>query len=47
MSQISNIKIIPWKLTQYVEDNIYINPNIKLLDEKSPDSDPSEQKENK
>ena len=45
MSQISNI--IPYKLTQYMEDNIYINPNIKLIDKKSPDFDPSEQKENK
>ena len=46
-SEISNIKIIPWKLTQYMEDNIYINPYIKLLDEKAPDFDPAEQKENK
>ncbi len=46
-SQISNIKIIPWKLTQYMEDNIYVNPYIKLLDEKAPDFDPAEQKENK
>ena len=46
-SEISNIKIIPWKLTQYMEDSIYINPYIKLLDEKAPDFDPAEQKENK
>ena len=30
-----------------MEENIYINPYIKLLDEKAPDFDPSEQKENK
>ena len=46
-SQISNIKITPWKLTQYMEENIYVNPYIKLLDEKAPDFDPAEQKENK
>ena len=38
---------MPWKLTQYMEDNIYVNLYIKLLDEKSPDFDSSEQKENK
>ena len=47
VSQISKIKIPAWKLTQYMEENIYINPYIKLLDEKAPDFDPSEQKENK
>ena len=46
-STISNIKISPWKLTQYFEDQIYTNPYIKLLDEKSPDFDPAEQKDNK
>ena len=46
-SQISNIKIIPWKLTQYMEEDIYVNPYIKLLDEKAPDFDPAEQKDNK
>ena len=46
-SNISNIKISPWKLNQYFEDQIYTNPNIKLLDEKAPDFDPAEQKDNK
>ena len=46
-STISNIKISPWKLTQYFEDQIYTNPYIKLLDEKAPDFDPAEQKDNK
>ena len=45
-SAISNIKIIPWKLSQYMEDNIYVNPYIKLLDETQPDFDPNEQKDN-
>ena len=36
-----------WKLNQYMEDNIYVNLYIKLLDEKSPDFGSSEQKENK
>lgn len=45
-SSISNIKISPWKLTQYFEDQIYTNPYIKLLDEKAPDFDPLEQKDN-
>jgi radial spoke head protein 4A len=43
----NSIKIIPWKLSQYFEDNIYVNPYIKLLDEKAPDFDPLEQKDNK
>ena len=46
-SSISTIKISPWKLTQYFEDQIYTNPYIKLLDEKAPDVDPAEQKDNK
>ena len=46
-SNISNIKISPWKLSQYFEDQIYTNPYIKLLDEKAPDFDPLEQKDNK
>ena len=41
------IEISPWKLNQYFEDQIYINPYIKLLDEKAPDFDPAEQKDNK
>ena len=44
---ISNIKISPWKISQYFEDEIYVNPYIKMLDEKAPDFDPLEQKENK
>ena len=46
-SNFSEIKISPWKLTQYFEDEIYTNPYIKLLDEKAPDFDPAEQKDNK
>ena len=46
-SQFCEIEISPWKLNQYFEDNIYINPYIKLLDEKAPDFDPAEQKDNK
>ena len=46
-SSVSDIKISPWKLTQYFEDQIYTNPYIKLLDEKAPDFDPLEQKDNK
>ena len=46
-SNISDIKIPSWKLTQYFEDQIYTNPYIKLLDEKAPDFDPLEQKDNK
>ena len=46
-SQFCEIEISPWKLNQYFEDQIYINPYIKLLDEKAPDFDPAEQKDNK
>ena len=46
-SQFCEIEISPWKLNQYFEDQIYINPYIKLLDEKAPDFDPLEQKDNK
>lgn len=41
------IEITPWRLDQYYENNIYINPYIKMLDENSPDFDPNEQKDNK
>ena len=37
----------PWRIEQEYEDNVYINPYIKLLDETQPDFDPLEQKENK
>jgi len=37
----------PWRIDQYYEDNIYINPYVKMLDETQPDFDPAEQKENK
>ena len=47
VSSICDIKIPAWKLSQYFEDKIYINPYIKLLDEKAPDFDPAEQKDNK
>ena len=40
-------QILPWKLEQFYEDNIYINPYVKMLDENNPDFDPAEQKENK
>ena len=30
-SSLTNVKIIPWKLSQVYEDKIYINPYIKLL----------------
>ena len=39
--------IAPWRIDQYYEDNIYVNPYIKLLDETAPDFDPNEQKDNK
>lgn len=38
--------IVPWKLEQFYEDNVYINPYVKMLDETQPDFDPAEQKEN-
>ena len=37
----------PWRIEQQYEDNVYVNPYIKLLDETQPDFDPNEQKENK
>ena len=40
-------KIIPWKIETGYENNIYINPYVKLLDETQPDFDPNEQKDNK
>ena len=39
--------LLPWRIDQYYEDNIYINPYVKMLDETQPDFDPAEQKENK
>jgi hypothetical protein len=41
------MSVTPWKLEQQYEDNVYINPYIKLLDETQPDFDPLEQKDNK
>ena len=46
-SSLSKIKICPWKLYQFFENDIYINPYIKMLDETQPDFDPAEQKDNK
>ena len=46
-NSLTNVKIPSWKLSQVYEDKIYINPYIKLLDEKAPDFDPAEQKDNK
>ena len=46
-SSLTNVKIIPWKLSQVYEDKIYINPYIKLLEE-TPDFEPDfDQKDNK
>ena len=39
--------ITPWRIEKSYEDNIYINPYVKMLDETQPDFDPAEQKENK
>ena len=39
--------VTPWRIEQQYEDNVYINPYIKLLDENQPDFDPLEQKDNK
>lgn len=39
--------IEPWRLDEYFEDKIYVNPYVKLLDETQPDFDPLEQKDNK
>ena len=38
--------VTPWRIEQQYEDNVYINPYIKLLDETQPDFDPAEQKDN-
>lgn len=46
-STYSKLKVCPWKISQFYEDKIYINPYIKLLDETQPDFDPLEQKDNK
>ena len=40
------LKINSWRIDPGYEDNIYINPYIKLLDETQPDFDPNEQKDN-
>ena len=40
------LRINPWRIDIGYEDNIYINPYIKLLDETQPDFDPNEQKDN-
>ena len=40
------LKINSWRIDTGYEDNIYINPYIKLLDETQPDFDPNEQKDN-
>lgn len=41
------VEICPWRIEQFYEDCVYVNPNIKLLDEMSPDYDPENQKDNK
>lgn len=46
-SSLAKIKVTPWKVIQGYEDNVYVNPYIKLLDETAPDFDPNEQKDNK
>ena len=40
------LRINSWRIDPGYEDNIYINPYIKLLDETQPDFDPNEQKDN-
>ena len=40
------LKINSWRMDVGYEDNVYINPYIKLLDETQPDFDPNEQKDN-
>ena len=42
----SKLKINSWRIDTGYENNIYINPYIKLLDETQPDFDPNEQKDN-
>lgn len=38
--------IFPWKIDQYYEDSVYINPYIKVLDPSNPDYDPENVKNN-
>ena len=40
------LRINAWRIDSGYENNIYINPYIKLLDETQPDFDPNEQKDN-
>ena len=40
------LRINSWRIDPGYEDNIYLNPYIKLLDETQPDFDPNEQKDN-
>ena len=40
------LRINPWRIEVGYDDNVYINPYIKLLDETQPDFDPNEQKDN-
>ena len=40
------LRINPWRIEVWYEDNVYINPYFKLLDETQPDLDPNEQKDN-
>ena len=40
------LRINPWRIEVGYENNVYINPYIKLLDETQPDFDPNEQKDN-
>ena len=40
------LRINPWRIEVGYDDNIYVNPYIKLLDETQPDFDPNEQKDN-
>ena len=45
-TDVVELMISPWKLTQHGEDVIYTNPYIKLLDEKADGFDPLDQKDN-
>ena len=40
------LRINPWRIEVGYENNVYINPYIKLLDATQPDFDPNEQKDN-
>ena len=40
------LRINPWRNEAGYDDNIYVNPYIKLLDETQPDFDQNEQKDN-